>query len=53
MVKECTQTRIQTIRKPPKDPRNPEKDLEVTIKKVCVKWREVATCVSWKDQPDK
>jgi hypothetical protein len=51
MVKECVQTKIQTIRKPPKDPRNPERDLEVTVKEVCVKWQERATCVSWQGEP--
>jgi hypothetical protein len=51
MVKECVQTKTQSTRKPPKDPRNPERDVEVTIKEICVKWQERATCVSWQGEP--
>jgi hypothetical protein len=51
MVRHCIETRPTTTVKPPKDPRNPEHDVEVTIKDVCVKWQETASCVSWKNQP--
>lgn len=51
MVRHCVETRPTTTVKPPKDPRNPEHDVEVTIKDVCVRWQETATCVSWKGQP--
>jgi hypothetical protein len=51
VVRHCVETRPQSTVKPPKDPRNPEHDVEVTISDVCVKWEETATCVSWKGQP--